>query len=448
MKTVFTRRTSHLRKVALLAGAAIVISGLSACSGTATPSTSADDAGPFTVQVWGDVKNAERQFAAYKTAFPDKAKNQDAKVVSAGANDSDAVAKLRLQLSSGKDIPDVVQLNYSELPEFAESGVLTDLAPYAAAYVPNVTKAAQTLMQYGDKQLAFPYEVKQKLWFYRTDMFAKAGIDVTTVKTQDDFIAAGKKLQAAFPTSYIWNVAANPQQYQWGMIVSGNGARYSTKSPCEITVGSDPGVAKAFTALRDLRDSGVVDTKHDDFTPEWQSGLADGTIASTLGASWLPSFLQQYAPDLAGKWGVTTWPEIGGATDGAGSEAGGSIFVIMNASKHKQAAADFLGGSLMTPEGTGAFLKVQPGYVPNVTALLDTPAVQDNAYFGTSLIKAFVASAETYKLFPFDPAANKQTTVLSAQLANYLSSSDSSPASYLKTAQDQLASQVGCPFQQ
>lgn len=441
-----TRRTSLVPKVALLATAAVILAGLTACSGSSTPTQSTDTKGPVTVQVWGDVKNAESQFAAYKSAFGTKAKNQTVKVVSAGANDSDAVAKLRLQLSSGKDIPDVVQLNYSELPEFAESGVLTDLAPYAKAYVPNVTKAAQTLMKYNGKQLAFPYEVKEKLWFYRTDMFAKAGIDAASVKTQDDFIAAGKKLQAAYPKSFIWNVAANPQQYQWGMVVSGNGAKYSTKSPCAITVGSDAGVANAFSALKDLRNSGVVDTKHDDFTPEWQSGLADGTIASTLGASWLPSFLQQYAPDLSGKWGVTTWPEIGGAN--GGSEAGGSIFVIMNASKHKQAAADFLGGSLMTEKGTGEFLKAQPGYVPNVTALLNTTAVQNNAYFGTSLIKAFVASADNYKLFAFDPAANKETTVLSAQLANYLASSDSSPTAYLKTAQDQLTSQVGCPYQQ
>lgn len=438
-------RAPRLRPVvALLTATALSIAVLAGCAPT-TSQGQPDAKGPLTLQTWGDVKNAEGQFAAYKSAFPGKAKGQSIKVVSAGANDSDAVSKLRLQLSSGKDIPDVVQLNYSELPEFAEAGVLTDLAPYAKAYVSNVTGAAKTLMKYNGKELAFPYEVKEKLWFYRTDMFDKAGIKVADVKTQDDFIAAGKKLQAAYPKSFIWNAAANPQQYQWDMIVSGNGAQYSTKSPCAITVGTDKGTAAAFTAMKALRTSGVVDTAHDDFTPEWQSGLADGTIASTLGASWLPTFLQQYAPDLAGKWGVTTWPEIGGAT--GGSEAGGSIFVIMDSSKHKQAAADFLGSSLMTAKGTAEFMKTETGYIPNVTSLLNSSAVQNNAYFGTSLIKAFVESSKTYKVFPFDPAANKETTVLSAQLANYLASSDSSPVSYLKTAQDQLDSQVGCPFQ-
>ncbi|MGH1524203.1 ABC transporter substrate-binding protein [Leifsonia sp. L25] len=427
---------------ALVTVTALASVGLVACSGSGG---SEDASGPITLQTWGDVKNAQNQFAAYKAAFPADAKGQSLKVESAGANDSDAVAKLRLQLSSGKNIPDIVELNYSELPEFAESGVLADLTELAKPYVGNVTDSAKTLMKYNGKVLAFPYEVKEKLWFYRTDMFQKAGIDVASVKTQDDFIAAGKKLQAAFPSSFIWNVAPNPQQYQWGMIVSGNGAKYSTKSPkCGIAVGTDKGTAEAFTALKALRSSGVVDTTHDDFTPEWQAGLANGSIASSLGASWLPVFLQQYAPDLAGKWGVTTWPEIGGAK--GGSEAGGSLFVITDASKHKQAAAKFLGSTLMTSKGTAEFMKTQTGYIPNVTDLLNDPKVQNNAYFGPSLIKAFVDSSKTYKLFAFDPAANKETMVLSAQLANYLSSSDASPEAALATAQQQLASQVGCPY--
>jgi multiple sugar transport system substrate-binding protein len=323
--------------------------------------------------------------------------------------------------------------------------VLADLTGQIKPYLDNVTKAAQSLSEYKGKSIAVPIQVNEKLWFYRTDLFAKAGIDPTKVATQADFIAAGKQLQTVAPSSYVWNIGPNPQQYQWGMIVSGNGAAYSTKSPtCAVTVGTDKGVADAFQAMKDLRSSGVVASKVDDFTPQWQSGLADGTIASTLGASWLPTFLEQYAPDLKGKWGVTNWPEIGGAV--GGSEAGGAIFVITNASKHKTAAANFLTKTLMTSSGASEYLKANPSYIPNVTALLEDPAVQNNAYFGPSLIKTYLDASNSYKIFPYDPAANKETTVLSAQLANYLSSTDESPASYLKTAQDQLTSQIGCPY--
>ncbi|MBW5380283.1 extracellular solute-binding protein, partial [Brachyspira hampsonii] len=37
--------------------------------------------------------------------------------------------------------------------------------------------------------------------FYRADLFEKAGIDVNSIVTWEDFIEAGKKLQAALPNT-------------------------------------------------------------------------------------------------------------------------------------------------------------------------------------------------------------------------------------------------------
>ena len=399
---------------------------------------------PIKLQLWGDTSIAEKQFAQYLKSFPKESAGQTLIVSSAGKGDQEALQKFRLQLAAGKNIPDIIQLNYSALPEFAEAGVLADISPYVKKYLANVTPAARTLMTYNKKYFAFPYEVKAKLWFYRTDLFKQAGIDVTTVKTQSDFIAAGKKLQTVAPNSSMWNLGTNPAQYAWAMIVSGNGASYSQKTPCKITVGTDKGTAAAFRAIKDLRESGVVNTKFDDWTPEWQAGLADGTIASTLLASWFPQFLQQYAPDLAGKWGVTTWPTIGGAK--GGSESAGSVFVITKASKNKAAAAAFLANSLMTKKGAKDFALANPGYLPNVESALNDPAIRNSKYFGTSLVDAYKAASKSYSIFPFDPAALKETSVLQAQMALYLASNEKDPSSFLKTAQEELTAQVGCPF--
>jgi ABC-type glycerol-3-phosphate transport system substrate-binding protein len=438
------RTHHHLHAVRSLAALATV--GLTAAmlAGCATSTETATETGPITMQVWGDTGIAEAQFEQFKSAFPAESEGLSIEVSSAGQNDADSLEKFRLALASGEDIPDILQLNYSAVPEFAEAGVLSDISAYTEPFVGNVTEAAQTLMKYNGTAIAFPYEVKEKLWFYRSDLFEQAGIDVTAVQTQADFIEAGRKLQAVAPNSYMWNLGPNPEQYAWAMIVSGNDARYSTQDPCEIVVGSDEGTAAAFQAVKDLRESGVVNTNFDDFSPEWQAALADGTIASTLLASWFPQFLQQYAPDLAGKWAVTTWPVIGGAE--GGSESAGSVFVIPEGAKHPEAAAAFLANSLMTTAGAKAFVDANPGYIPNVLELLDDPAIANNEYFGTSLIEAYKAAAEDYKIFPFDPAALKETAVLKDQMANYLASSESDPSSFLQAAQDQLDSQVGCPW--
>ncbi|GAA3215264.1 ABC transporter substrate-binding protein [Dactylosporangium siamense] len=427
--------------LAFSACAVLAASALTACG--------SDDEGAgggnveLTLQVWGDTKYAEDQFKVYQEQYPDQSKGQTMKVLSAGKTDTDSINKFRLELSSGKDIPDILQLNYSWVPEFAEAGVLSDVKTLADPFLPNVSQAAQRLMQYDGKYVAFPYEVKSKLWYYRKDLFQQAGIDITQVKTQADFVAAGQKLKAKFPKSNVWNLGTNPATYDWQMIAAGNGAKYATKSPCAFVVGTDPGTAQAFKAIKDLRNSGVVETKIDDWTPEWQTALADGTIASTLNASWFPAFLTQYAPDLKGKWGVTTWPEIGGAV--GGSESAGSVFVIPAKSKHKKEAAEFLGRTLMDAKGTKAFAKIG-GYVPNVIALQDDPELTNHPYFGTELSTAFKAADKDYKVFAFDPAANKEQVALSNAMTKYLTSNDAEPTTYLKAAQDELTAQVGCPF--
>ncbi|MFI0941567.1 extracellular solute-binding protein [Streptomyces sp. NPDC021020] len=439
------RFTSSRRSRGLFAYATCVALSAGALTACGSGSGSGSD-GAMTLQVWGDAKYAQDQFKVYQQQYPDQAEGQSLKVLSAGQNDTDSVNKFRLELSSHRGIPDILQLNYAEVPEFAEAGLLADVQPYAAPYLKNVTTAAQKLMQYDGTYVAFPYEVKTKIWYYRKDLFQAAGIDVTKIRTQADFVAAGKALHEKFPKSYIWNLGPNPATYDWQMITAGNGARYSTKSPCAFTVGTDPGTAQAFKAVKDLRASGVVDTKTDDWSPQWQSGLADGTIASTLNASWLPSFLQQYAPKLSGKWGVTTWPEIGGAV--GGSESAGSVFVIPKASKHKEQAAAFLAHTLMEAKGAKAYWKISGGYVPNVVSLQNDPDIANNPYFGTDLMNAVKAAEPDYKVFPYDPVANKEQTSLSNAMSKYLSSDDASPASFLQGAQKELSAQVGCPYTQ
>jgi ABC-type glycerol-3-phosphate transport system substrate-binding protein len=415
----------------------------SQASATTPVETAAADA-KFTLMTWGDAKYANNQFALYKQVFPDKARQQTLSVIVGGAGDGDAVKKFRLALSSGSGVPDIMQLNYSAVAEFASQEQLTEIEPYVSDYLPGMSEAAKTLMQYDGKYVAFPYEVKAKLWYYRKDMFAAAGIDVASVKTQADFIAAGKKLQAKYPHSYIWNLAPNPVGYVLGEITSGNGSMIYDRDAKSFVVASNPGLRQAFTALKELRTSGVVNTKFDDFTPDWQKALADGTLPSVPIASWFTTFLPQYAPDGAGKWGVTTWPEIGGAV--GGSEAGGSVFVIPAKASNKAAAAEFLASMFMTTEGSTAVFK-QAGQVPNVVAAQSDPAVVNNPYYGADVINAFKAAGKDYKLFPYDPASLAEQTILQNALAKYLASDATDPSAALQEAQQQMTSQIGDPWQ-
>jgi ABC-type glycerol-3-phosphate transport system substrate-binding protein len=419
---------------------------VAACSSSTPPATdAAANNANIVALTWGDAKYFNTQFAEYQQLFPNDAKQQTLSVTIGGQNDGDAVSKFRLALASHQNIPDIMQMNYSAVPEFASQHQLADISSYVGSYLPAMSPAAKTLMQYNGLYVAFPYEVKEKLWYYRKDMFAAAGIDPTQVKSQQDFIDAGKRLRTKFPSSYMWNLAPNPQAYILGEIISGNGAKLYDKASSKFVVDSDPGVRQAFTAMKDLRNSGVVDPKFDDFTPDWQSALADGTLASVPIASWFSTFLPQYAPAGAGKWGVTVWPEIGGAV--GGSEAGGSVFVVPAGAKNKAAAAKFLADMFMTKQGEVDLFK-QQNLIPNVTQAQDDPTVQANSFYGADLIKAFQAAGPTYKLFAYDPAGLKELSILQSALANYLSSSAADPGAALSAAQQQMTAQIGNPYNQ
>lgn len=435
------------RSVAGLVGGVMGFTLLLAACSSSTPATTevaASDA-HITAMTWGDAKYFNTQFALYKQDFPNDAKQQTLSVTVGGQGDGDAVSKFRLALSSHQNIPDIMQMNYSAVPEFASQHQLTDISSYVSSHLPAMSSAAKTLMQYNGVYVAFPYEVKAKLWYYRKDMFAAAGIDASQIKTQADFIAAGKQLQQKYPKSYMWNLAPSPVAYVLGEIISGNGARLYDKSSSKFIVDSDPGVKQAFIAVRELRTSGVVNTKFDDFTPDWQAALADGTLASVPIASWFSTFLPQYAPNGAGKWGVTVWPEIGGAI--GGSEAGGSVFVIPAAAKNKAAAAKFLADMFMTTQGEVALFKEQ-NLIPNVTQAQADPTVTSNAYYGRDLMSAFQAADKSYKLFAFDPASLKELSILQNALAKYLSGDSQDPSSALASAQQQMTSQIGNPYSQ
>jgi len=414
-------------------------------------SASAQSGSPAQISflTWGSATGPSNQlpaFTEFQKLFPSAAAGDSINVELGGATDADMISKLRLILSSHGQVPDIVQMNYDEVPEFARAGDLVNLKPYIKQYLSQMTPSAKTLMSYDGTYVAIPNEVKEKLWFYRKDMFKKAGINVNDIKTQAEFIAAGKKLQLKYPDSYMWNLAASQQNYILGEIDSGNGTQpLFNRSTKKWDVAHNPGLIKAFEAEQQLRASGVVDTQFDDFTPQWQAALANGTLASVPIAEWFTYFLPGYAPKLKGEWGVTTWPDIGGAANGAGSEAGGSVFVIFKGAQHVAQAAQFLSDVYMSKTGDLALTEAD-NEVPNNTAAQNAPAELHNKYFGPTLIKAFRAAAKTYKIFPYDPAAETEITILNTALATFLDSGKTNPVSALQTAQQQMQSQIGDPW--
>ena len=189
---------------------------------------------------WGSTAQYEQQVAELMEANPELAEKYEVTWVLGGEGDGDCAEKIRLGLSANEYMCDFSVLNYTQLPEFARAGVLADLTDAIAPYQETMTEAAKTLSQYEGQTLAVPFEVKTKVWFYRSDIFEECGVDVESITDTDSFIAAGKKIQETYPDSYMWNFGSNTSPYVFYLTLSGNGASFFDENG-NYNIASDPG---------------------------------------------------------------------------------------------------------------------------------------------------------------------------------------------------------------
>lgn len=428
---------------------------LSICGGTvfAGGQQTADEERPITL-TWmkhGSPSGIDNRSKLLFEVFPELAAKYRLEPVIAGPKSDDVLRKLRLGFAAGETPPDLVMLQYYQLKEFVRSGVLADVSDIYKPVWDDVPQAALDVVTVDGKQWGGVIQLKSKLWFYRDDLFNKAGIRVQDVITTSDVIAAGKKLQAAVPGSNIWNLGPNfasNAHYNFDMIISGNGGQLWSDARKEYVVDTDPGVRAAFEDLRKIYRAGIT-ASIDDWTPDWEQGFADDTIASTMIAIWFRdhSYLPQWAPDQQGNWAVTTWPEIGGTKNGGGSQGGAGITVVPAASKHIEGAKEVLRSLLLTKEGSLAHYRLVPTSFPTFYPAINDPEVRKpDSYFGDSLYPAILKSFEVFKLAPTTPATAMEYSIMNEHLQEYVLG-DISLDEILSRAKKELDTQIGNPWE-
>lgn len=425
----------------------LLVSLLAACSGGAgsqPDSKAVSQEGKVKLQwmTWGNTEGPDKAIEALFAAYPDMQNKVEFEVVLGGQGDGNVAEKLRLALAANEKVPDILQFNRLQIPEFASAGVLADVSEIYKDNADNIYPSIVDLISYEGKQVAFPTEAKTKIWFYRKDIFDQAGIDPRQVKNLDDFIAAGKKLREQFPNSYIWNMPKNFGGYYTGMVLSGNGGKFWDAGQKKYVVDTDPGVRKAFEAFKKIKDANIT-VEIADFTPDWEKGFADSTIVSTPLSNWFKNFLPKYAPDQAGKWAAAEWPIVGDA-DG-GSENGAAMFVVMDKSPHKDVAIDLLSKLALTKEGRLAWYKTRSIFPPIKDAANDPLIQQPHPYFGETLPKVEAQTLEKVKVFPYTPSSSLEFTIVNGYLAKYISG-ELALDDALKRAQKDLETQIGNPF--
>ncbi|WP_349867506.1 sugar ABC transporter substrate-binding protein [Leifsonia sp. WHRI 6310E] len=382
-------RSRSLRRVATaIVATAVVGASLAACSsgsgsdssGSGSDVDAALKAGGE-ITYWSWTPSAEAQVAAFEKQYP-KVK---VKLVNAGTNTTE-YTKLQNAIKAGSGAPDVAQVEYYAIPQFALSDSLVDLTQFGFDKLKSdYTAGPWSSVNVGGKLVGLPQDSGPMAMFYNKTVFDKYGIAVPT--TWDEYTAAAEKLHAADPNAYITSDSGD-SGFTTSMIWQAGGRPFSVDGT-KVTVNLQDEGTKKWTATWNKLVEGKLLSSVPGWSDEWYKALGNGSIATLITGAWMPGTLESSATEASGQWRVAPIPTYDGKP--ANAENGGGGQVVLKQSKNQALAAGFLKWLNNDEASITVFLKA--GGFPSTTKDLASDAFLSDApeYFGGQKINEVLA---------------------------------------------------------
>jgi cellobiose transport system substrate-binding protein len=354
------------RRSALRGGLAAVLGAgaLSACS--SAPSGTASGAGTATLWYWGGGLSDE-VVADAATHFKSQV------TLKSSVIGGDFKQKLQTAFTGGQFLPTVTGVKGEDMPYFRSvADKFVDLNTLGAAAIAS-TGLAWKWKEGQDstgKQIGYPIDIGPTAMFYRSDLFAQAGLPTDpaavgeAVKTWDAFYALGQELHGKVPTTFP--VSSLGAVWQ---IVTGQTKQRFVGQDGTFTGDSDELHAAWQTTCR-AQQLGLNANAAQDFN----AGLTSGRIGAEFGAAWHALDISDGAPDTSGKWSVADNPV-------APTNFGGSFLAIPAATKDSKLAFEIIKWILSTDNEAKSF--TDASIFPADPAAWTTPALTGgDAFFG------------------------------------------------------------------
>lgn len=407
MFNAIQRSTGRIAATLVVAGLAAV--SLTACGangdGGDQPGSASDlDAaleagGELTYWTW--TPSGEAQAEAFMKEYP----NVKVTVVNAGTA-TDEYTKLQNAISAGSGAPDVAQIEYYALQQFALSDGLLDLGSYGFGDLESdYTASTWGAVNLNGGIYGLPQDSGPMVMLYNKAVFDQFGLSVPT--TWDEYIAGAQKLTAADPSKFITNDAGDPGFAQ-PLIWQAGGQPYKTDGSSVTIDLQDAGTKKWADTWNQLLEPGLL-ADIPTWSDDWFRALGDGTISTIITGAWMPGILESSVPDGLGDWRVAPLPSYDGSPVTA--ENGGSAQSVIKQSKNPALAAAFLKWLNNSDASIDVFLGT--GGFPSTTAQLEDPAFLEEApeYFGGQQINQVLVEASKnvvpgWEYLPYQVYAN------------------------------------------
>lgn len=386
----FSRRRA-LRAASGATAAALCTTLLAACGSDSSSDAGASDGKPVTLTFWAWSKGTKEVVDAFNASHPNiKVTFEEIPSGVAGG-----YAKITNAVKAG-NAPDVFNVEYAQLPDFVSQGAVQNIGKLVgtdlkAKYLPQAVE----LTTLGGATWALPLDASPQAFYYRKDLFDKAGL--TPPKTWQEFRTAAQKLKQAQPDARIATFFPDDPVTLEAMAWQAD-AHWFTGVGDTWNVDVNGGRTKqAAEYWQQLIAEDLVRVQPS-FSQQWTASLQKGETAGYLGASWGGGVLKSTLPDAAGKWAVAPVPTWDG--NAASGMVGGTTFAVSKDSRKARAAVEFATWATTTPEGikariasgTSSAYPAAPALVP-----VAKEAFKADFYGGQDIYAVYADAAKSIK---------------------------------------------------
>lgn len=282
---------------------------------------------------------------AWNEANPDNTINLKMTVLPFG----DMHNKLQSALLAGKGAPDLCDIEVGQFANFLKGEPqLETLNDVVSPYEANTVESRLNLYSKDGDVYGVPTHVGATVAFYNTELLESAGIDYTTIKTWDDFKAAGEKYYEA--TGNYLGTADTGSTWVLSLMLAEQGTDFTDDKGNPILDSKE--MEKALTTLKELQDANVISTVAGG-QPDTEEAFGEynsGTFATAIMPMWYMSRFINYMPELSGKIAIAPAPvfEEGQPRSVGG---GGTGTVVTKQSENADLAKEFIAYAKLSDEG-------------------------------------------------------------------------------------------------
>lgn len=260
--------------------------------------------------------------------------------------------KLLIALQSGTGAPDFADIEISKFANYLKGSnpSLVPLNDIVEPEIKNFIKARLDNYAKDGKYYGIDYHVGATVMYYNKEILDKAGVDINSIVTWQDYVDAGKKVLEA--TGTPMTTIETAEHWSYYPLISQQGSDFFGPDG-DVILDNEINV-NTLQFLHDMLYTSKIAVPAPGgwhHKEEYWAFMNNGGAASVMMPMWYMGRFLQYMPDLKGKIVIRplpVWQKGGKRSAGMG----GTGTVVTNQCKNKELAKGFLAAAKLSREGS------------------------------------------------------------------------------------------------